>query len=348
MAEKTKTIGIMGGGQLGLMIVEQAHLLGARTLCLDPAPDAPAFALSDGHIVAAYDDAAALEELCRRSDVVTYEFENVPGSVLIPLEKKYNIPQGFRPLYDSQDRLREKDNARANGLRTPLYAAVDDEASLRAALAEIGFPAVLKTRTLGYDGHGQLVLKGEADVPRALPMLSVPCILEAFVPFDFEASIVMVSDGERVIHFPIGRNVHRDGILDLCFVPAEGIDDGLRSRMAAAGEREPLSPLALGFPFLLFVIACVLNLIFTSDTSDSVRVLLFFIAAFLFTYVFMVDLSNTDRLERLIEEMSEYIAASGNDYVCHAAALRRWLNREKKEKPKKGIPDYSYKEGESL
>ena len=214
MAEKTKTIGIMGGGQLGLMIVEQAHLLGARTLCLDPAPDAPAFALSDGHIVAAYDDAAALEELCRRSDVVTYEFENVPGSVLIPLEKKYNIPQGFRPLYDSQDRLREKDNARANGLRTPLYAAVDDEASLRAALAEIGFPAVLKTRTLGYDGHGQLVLKGEADVPRALPMLSVPCILEAFVPFDFEASIVMVSDGERVIHFPIGRNVHRDGILD--------------------------------------------------------------------------------------------------------------------------------------
>ena len=185
----------------------------------------------------AYDDAAALEELCRRSDAVTYEFENVPGDILIPLCGKYNIPQGFRPLYDSQDRLREKDNARANGLRTPLYAAVDDEASLRAALAEIGFPAVLKTRTLGYDGHGQLVLKDEADVPRALPMLSVPCILEAFVPFDFEASIVMVSDGERVIHFPIGRNVHRDGILDLCFVPAEGMDDGLRSRMAAAGER---------------------------------------------------------------------------------------------------------------
>ena len=187
MAETAKTIGIIGGGQLGLMIVEQAHLLGARTLCLDPAPDAPAFALSDGHIVAAYDDAAALEELCRRSDVVTYEFENVPGSVLIPLEKKYNIPQGFRPLYDSQDRLREKDNARANGLRTPLYAAVDDEASLRAALAEIGFPAVLKTRTLGYDGHGQLVLKGEADVPRPSPLSVMasaalrrlsPCVLD--------------------------------------------------------------------------------------------------------------------------------------------------------------------------
>ena len=116
MAETTKTIGIIGGGQLGLMIVEQAHLLGARTLCLDPAPDAPAFALSDGHIVAAYDDAAALEELCRRSDVVTYEFENVPGEVLIPLVERYNIPQGFQPLYDSQDRLREKRNAVAHVL----------------------------------------------------------------------------------------------------------------------------------------------------------------------------------------------------------------------------------------
>ncbi len=114
-----KTIGIIGGGQLGLMIIEQAHLLGARTVCLDPAADAPAFALSDERIVAAYDDPAALEELCRRSDAVTYEFENVPGSVLIPLEKEYNIPQGFRPLYDSQDRLREKDNARAGGLATP-------------------------------------------------------------------------------------------------------------------------------------------------------------------------------------------------------------------------------------
>jgi len=125
MAEKTKTIGIMGGGQLGLMIVEQAHLLGARTLCLDPAPDAPAFALSDGHIVAAYDDAAALEELCRRSDVVTYEFENVPGSVLTPArKKKYNTPARVSArLYDSQDRLREKDNRpRRTGLAgPPLY-----------------------------------------------------------------------------------------------------------------------------------------------------------------------------------------------------------------------------------
>ena len=144
-----KTIGIIGGGQLGLMIIEQAHLLGrARCVSIRRRMLRP-FGLSDERIVAAYDDPAALEELCRRSDAVTYEFENVPGSVLIPLEKKYNIPQGFRPLYDSQDRLREKDNARAGGLATPEYAAVDDEASLRAAVAKIGLPAVLKTRRWG-------------------------------------------------------------------------------------------------------------------------------------------------------------------------------------------------------
>ena len=221
-----KTIGIIGGGQLGLMIAEQARELGVRTVCLDPAADAPAFNVCDDHIVAAYDDAAALEELCRRSDAVTYEFENVPGDILIPLCGKYNIPQGYKPLYDSQDRLREKSNARDHGLRTPGFEAVDDEASLREAVRRLGLPAVLKTRTLGYDGHGQRVLKTEADIAGALPLLAVPCILEEFVPFDSEASIVMVADGERVVSFPVGRNVHRDGILDLCIVPAE-VDSGV-------------------------------------------------------------------------------------------------------------------------
>lgn len=231
-----KTIGIIGGGQLCLMIAEAARDLGARCIALDPAPDAPAFRLCAEHIVAAYDDAAALEELCRRSDVVTYEFENIPGEVLVPLCSRYNIPQGYRPLYDSQDRLREKENARRHGLATPEFAAVDDEASLRAAVARVGLPAVLKTRTLGYDGHGQQVLRREEDIACALPMLAVPCILEAFVPFDCEASVVMVSDGSRTIHFPVGRNIHRDGILDLSVVPAP-VEEELAGRMVAASER---------------------------------------------------------------------------------------------------------------
>ena len=234
--EKMKTIGIIGGGQLGLMIAEQAHVLGVRAVALDPAPDAPAFRVCDDHIVAAYDDAAALERLCRMSDVVTYEFENVPGEILIPLCGKYNIPQGYKPLYDSQDRLREKTNARNHGLQTPGFAAADDETSLRAAVRELGLPAVLKTRTLGYDGHGQLVLKSEADIERALPLLTVPCILEEFIPFDSEASIVMVADKEHVVSFPVGRNIHRDGILDLSIVPAAASQEVL-DRMKAQSER---------------------------------------------------------------------------------------------------------------
>ena len=95
---------------------------------------------------------------------------------------------------------------------------------------------VLKTRTLGYDGHGQAVLRTEEDLARALPLLAVPCILEEFVPFDFEASIVMVADDERIVSFPIGRNVHRDGILDLCFVPAE-VDGEVLARMRRESER---------------------------------------------------------------------------------------------------------------
>lgn len=237
MGAAMKTIGVIGAGQLGLMLAEEAHKLGARVVTLDPAADAPAARVADGHIVAAYDDGAALEELCRRSDVVTYEFENVPGEVLIPLVERYNIPQGFQPLYDSQDRLREKRNAVAHGLRTPRFAPADDRPSLEAAVREAGgFPCVFKTRTLGYDGHGQRVLKTEADIAGALPLLAVPCILEEFVPFDSEASIVMVADGERVVSFPVGRNVHRDGILDLCIVPAE-VDSGVLARMKAQSER---------------------------------------------------------------------------------------------------------------
>lgn len=215
---------------MGLMIAEQARLLGAHTVALDPAADAPAFAVCDEHIVASFDDAAALEELCHRSDVVTYEFENVPGEVIIPLMERYNIPQGYRPLYDSQDRVREKTNARENGLKTPDFALVDDRESLMKGVFEVGYPCVFKTRTLGYDGHGQVVLRSCNDLEKVEPYFGTPGILEEFVPFDMEASIVMVGDGEQVISFPVGQNIHTDGILDLCIVPAP-ISDVVREKI---------------------------------------------------------------------------------------------------------------------
>lgn len=214
------------------MIAEQAHILGARCISLDPAPDAPAFAVCDEHIVAAFDDAAALEELCRRSDVATYEIENVPSELLVGLERKYDIRQGFRPLFDSQDRLREKDNARAHGLRTVRYAAADDGESLRRAVDEVGIPCVVKTRTLGYDGHGQAVVRGAEDMVKAAALLPAPLIVEEFIEFDYEASAIVVADGVREICFPVGRNIHKGGILDLCVVPCDDAATG--SRIARA------------------------------------------------------------------------------------------------------------------
>ncbi len=234
---------------MGMMLIEEAHRLGARTVALDPDPAAPAFAISDFKIVARYDDTAALEQLCQKSDVVTYEFENVPGEVLVPLVEKYNIPQGFRPLHDSQDRLREKRNARDHGLRTPEFEAVDDDKSLGEAIRKIGYPCVLKTRTMGYDGHGQALLRSDDDRQNALKLLAAPCILEQYIPFDFEVSIIMVRDSSgRTIHFPVGRNIHRDGILDLCIVPApmeqaavDRLVESSRQFMAACGYTGILS-----------------------------------------------------------------------------------------------------------
>ena len=234
-----KKIGIIGGGQLGLMIAEEAHRQGALVYALDPTPDAPAFAECDGHIVAAYDDLGALEQLGDMTDVLTYEFENVPGDILRHLEGKYNIPQGIAPLFDSQDRLREKNNAKRHGLPVPDYvplpACSSDEdcaevpceltdeqrrEELSEAVKKVGMPCVLKTRRLGYDGHGQAVIREEKDIEKAAELLHVPCILEAFVPFDYECSVIMVRDGQKIVHFPIGRNIHKGGILDLCIVPA--------------------------------------------------------------------------------------------------------------------------------
>lgn len=252
----TKRIGIIGGGQLGLMIAEAAHRQGASVYALDPDSEAPAFAECDGHIIAEYDDLAALEKLGDMTDVLTYEFENVPGDILRHLEGKYNIPQGIAPLFDSQDRLREKNNAKRHGLPVPEYIPLpactasedcaevpdgsgegqcgcerpmtdaDRYAELRDAVRIIGMPCVLKTRRLGYDGHGQAVILEDKDIEKAAELLHVPCILEAFVPFDYECSVVMVRDGKNTIHFPIGRNVHKGGILDLCIVPAETLYTG--------------------------------------------------------------------------------------------------------------------------
>lgn len=213
-----KTIGIIGGGQLGMMLAEEIHKLGAKAICLDPNPKCSASFVCDDIVVAAYDDIDGLKKLGDMTDVITYEFENVPSAQLKFLLDTYNIPQGIQPLFDSQNRIREKENAKKHGLNTPKFKAINSLKDLNDGIKEIGIPCVYKTTTLGYDGHGQVVIKSLDDIEKVKPFLEGEGILEEFINYDFETSVILVRSKDKTITFPMGINKHKNGILDEVFV----------------------------------------------------------------------------------------------------------------------------------
>lgn len=218
------TIGIVGGGQLGRMLALEARRMGYRTLVLDPAEDAPAAQVSDGHLRAPLDDPEAIRELARRSDVVTLEWENADVEALRSLPEDVRLHPGPHVLEVAQHRVREKDAVRKLGIPTADYRAVSTLEELHAALAGIGAPAVLKTARWGYDGKGQEVIRSPDTAEAAFEALMRPgteLILEAFVPFRMEVSVVCArTEAGEVASFPVGENVHERGILDTTVVPA--------------------------------------------------------------------------------------------------------------------------------
>ena len=176
--------------------------------------------------VGRYDDAAALEELCRRSDVVTYEFENVDAGAIDEVRGITATPQGTDLLRVTQHRVREKQFINDHGTATAPWRAVNNFDELDAALGDIHYPAVLKTVSGGYDGHGQLVLRSDADLEKIRSRSDrgggfPPSILEGFVDFAFEASILVSGNGKDFVTFPIVRNEHRNNILHMTIAPAE-------------------------------------------------------------------------------------------------------------------------------
>jgi 5-(carboxyamino)imidazole ribonucleotide synthase len=217
------TIGIIGGGQLGRMLAMAAARLAYRTVILEPQPDCPAAQVANRQIAAAYDDAQALAELALLCDVVTYEFENVPVAAAARLAKDVPVLPPPRALEVSQDRLTEKRFLNETGISTADFLPVDNDADLASALSDFGGSGVLKTRRLGYDGKGQRVFRafgGDVDGIHAA-MGGVPLILEAFVPFEREISVIAARgrDGSLAAYDP-AENVHRDGILHTSTVPA--------------------------------------------------------------------------------------------------------------------------------
>ena len=217
------TIDILGGGQLGRMLSVAASRLGFVTHIYEPGANPPASQVADRVTTAGYDDADALTAFAASVDVITYEFENIPTAALDILESHRPIRPGREALRVSQDRLTEKNFLQGLGLTTAPFADITDQASLDAALADIGTPAILKTRRFGYDGKGQARIKSLEDAPQALvDMAGAPALLEGFITFSHEVSVIAARgvNGEVSCYDP-GENVHTDGILDTTTVPAK-------------------------------------------------------------------------------------------------------------------------------
>jgi len=209
-------VGILGGGQLGRMLGLAGIPLGFDFLFLDPAADACARATGD-LLRAPFDDVDAVRKLARGVDLATFDFENVPAPSARALEDICPLYPGSNALAASQDRLVEKELLVQLGASVPPYHAVSRRTDLLEGLDAIGYPAVLKTRRFGYDGKGQAVLRDPEDLERAWQTLGDSrLILEAFVPFEAECSLIGVRARNGAARFwPLTRNVHHGGILAL-------------------------------------------------------------------------------------------------------------------------------------
>jgi len=217
------TIGILGGGQLGRMLSVAASRLGFKTCIFEPGANCPASHVADSHVQAGYDDIDALTKFAQSCDVITYEFENIPTEALDTIEAITPLHPNREALATSQDRFFEKNFLTRIGLQTAPYAAVENAETLEQAIDQIGTPAILKTRRMGYDGKGQSRLMSPDDAAQAITdMAGAQAVLEGFIDFTHEVSVIGTRgiDGQ-ISCFDPGENVHRDGILHTTTVPAK-------------------------------------------------------------------------------------------------------------------------------
>lgn len=221
MSEKTflpgSTIGILGSGQLGRMLILAARPLAYRTCVFSPEQNSPAGQLADVEICADYNDLDAVRRFAQSVDVITYEFENVPSATAVACDQFAPLRPGGQLLHVAQNRLREKQCFLNLGLPTAPFRPVHSLADLEAGLAELGCPAVLKTAVLGYDGKGQQKISQPQEAAAAWQAVGqADCILESWVPFERELSMIAARgiDG-RFAHYGLIENSHQHHILDI-------------------------------------------------------------------------------------------------------------------------------------
>jgi 5-(carboxyamino)imidazole ribonucleotide synthase len=221
------TIGILGGGQLGRMLALAAAKLGLKCHVMSPDPQAPAFDVVHRVTCADYSDTEALDRFTGDVDVITYEFENIPAETATFLAARKPVLPNPRILATTQDRLLEKTFVNDLGIPTARFAEVDGPEELKAALEAVGRPGVLKTRRFGYDGKGQVMIRNGVDPQAAWEEIGgQPAILEAFVPFEREVSVIAARNAAGQVEcFDVTENEHRDHILKISRVPAAISDE---------------------------------------------------------------------------------------------------------------------------
>ncbi len=238
-----RTIGILGGGQLGRMLTLEARRMGFRVVTLEPLPDSPCGQVADVQIVAAYDDLRAIGELGARTDVVTYEFENIPLASVLALESDRRIVHpGSTALRTTQDRILEKTFVRDCGIPTADFAAVRSAAELDDAERAIGYPGVVKTTLGGYDGKSQWVVRSRDDAQAALAQAKGAALIwERWIPFDRELSIIAARNAHgEIVAFPTSENQHDHGVLATTIVPGRtpsGVAERARRFATTIAER---------------------------------------------------------------------------------------------------------------
>ncbi|SFS72234.1 5-(carboxyamino)imidazole ribonucleotide synthase [Halostagnicola kamekurae] len=227
------TLGIVGGGQLGRMLAEAAGPLGVDVIVLDPTPDCPAASLARDQIVADFDDEAAISELADSADVLTFEIELADQDVLERVSEDTGTPVHPKPstLETIHDKLVQKRELADAGIPIPPFRAVEDAADVRAAIDDYGAPVMLKARTGGYDGRGNVPVDSKADAESALESVAGPAMVESFVDFAREVSVIAVKGDGETATFPVGENVHEEEILRETLVPARS-DPEVRERAA--------------------------------------------------------------------------------------------------------------------
>ena len=230
----TETLGVVGGGQLGRMLAEAAAPLGVEVVVLDPTPECPASPVARDQIVGEFDDEAGVRELASRADYLTYEIELADPDLLERVADEYDVPVHPDPetLRTIQDKLVQKEALRDAGVPVPEFRQVDDREDLTDALDAFGYPVMLKAREGGYDGRGNVPIEDERDMDDALAEIEATtdgdgaqAMVEEFVDFEREVSIIGVKGVEETATFPLGENVHREEILRETVVPARTDED---------------------------------------------------------------------------------------------------------------------------